>query len=186
MRVIAGSAKGTKLSAPHGLQTRPTSGRVKEAFFSIIGERVLDAFFLDLFSGSGALGIEALSRGSLYTVFVEKEPTCVQVIRNNLNRCRLMERAMIVKEDVSRALALLSARSLKFSLVYIDPPYKFRPLSGLLTDLDKMNVLLPGCLLTLERAGRERVDWTDLQAYTPLQCKKYGDTLLHFLEYSGI
>lgn len=121
MRVIAGSRKGHKLLAPRGRATRPTSDRVRENVFNLVGP-VEGARVLDLFAGSGALGIEALSRGAASAVFVEQAPEAVRTIERNLDRLRLAG-ARVVRGDVLRAIAQEVAAGAEYDLVLVDPPY---------------------------------------------------------------
>jgi 16S rRNA (guanine966-N2)-methyltransferase len=127
MRVIAGSRKGHKLAAPRGLDTRPTSDRVRENVFNLVGP-VDDARVLDLFAGSGAMGIEALSRGAVSAVFVEHDADAVRTIERNLDRLRLTG-ARVVRGDVLRTIAQEAAVGAKYDLVLVDPP------SGMLTEI---------------------------------------------------
>lgn len=119
MRVIAGSAKGTPLESVPGSSTRPISDRVKEAVFDILGEAVVEAKVLDLFAGTGSVGIEALSRGARYAVFVEQAPRATATIRANLYRTGLQAGARIVQADVFR---FLTGEPEPFDLIYIAPP----------------------------------------------------------------
>lgn len=125
MRVIAGSRKGHKLAAPRGLDTRPTSDRVRENVFNLVGP-VDGARVLDLFAGSGALGIEALSRGATSAVFVEHDPEAVRTIERNLDKLRLTG-ARVVHGDAVRAIAQEAAAGAKYDLVLVDPPYGMLP-----------------------------------------------------------
>jgi 16S rRNA (guanine966-N2)-methyltransferase len=118
VRVIAGSRKGHKLAAPRGLDTRPTSDRVRENIFNILGP-VDDANVLDLYAGSGAMGLEALSRGAASAVFVERDQQAVRTIERNLDKLRL--RGTVLRQD---ALAALAAEKRKYDLVFVDPPYE--------------------------------------------------------------
>ena len=127
MRVIAGSRKGHKLAAPRGLDTRPTSDRVRENIFNLVGP-VDDTKVLDLFAGSGALGIEALSRGAANAVFVEHDADAVRTIEQNLDRLRLTG-ARVVRGDVLWAIAQDATAGAKYDLVLVDPPY------GMLTEI---------------------------------------------------
>ena len=122
MRVIAGSRKGHKLAAPRGLDTRPTSDRVRENMFNLVGA-LDDAKVLDLFAGSGALGIEALSRGAASAVFVEQDADAVRTIERNLDRLRLTG-ARVVHGDALRTIAQEAAAGAKYDLVLVDPPYE--------------------------------------------------------------
>ncbi|PWH18025.1 MAG: 16S rRNA (guanine(966)-N(2))-methyltransferase RsmD [Ardenticatenia bacterium] len=120
MRVIAGSAKGHRLYAVPGGETRPITDRVKESLFNILGERIVGARVLDLFAGTGAVGIEALSRGAAHAVFVDKSSAALRTVRRNLEHTRLLERATLVQADVFRYLA--GPIEQPFHLIYVAPP----------------------------------------------------------------
>jgi 16S rRNA (guanine966-N2)-methyltransferase len=121
MRIIAGTRKGHTIDAPPGRSTRPTSDRVRENVFNILGP-VDDAVVLDLYAGSGAMGLEALSRGAAQAVFVERDPDAVRAIERNLDRLRL--RGTVLRQDV---LAVLAGENRKYDLVFVDPPYDMYP-----------------------------------------------------------
>ena len=122
MRVIAGSARSLKLKTPDGLDTRPTTDRIKETLFNIIGPTVYDSIFLDLFSGSGGIGIEALSRGAKEAVFVENDPKAMRCIKDNLRFTRLEPKAVTMTTDVMNALYRLEGEKI-FDIIFMDPPY---------------------------------------------------------------
>lgn len=122
MRVIAGSAKSLRLKTPEGFDTRPTADRIKETLFNMIGTNMFDCVFLDLFSGSGGIGIEALSRGAKEAVFVEKSPKAMACIKENLRFTRLEARAMTMTADVMDALYRLEGEKV-FDYIFMDPPY---------------------------------------------------------------
>lgn len=125
MRVIAGNARGVRLVAPTGLQTRPTSDRVREALFSIIENRIMlaDAVILDICAGTGALGVEALSRNAAFCCFIEKERRATEAIRKNLTAAKATGRARILEMDALKALRMLAEEKVRFDLVFFDPPY---------------------------------------------------------------
>lgn len=123
MRVIAGSARRLLLKTIDGLDTRPTTDRIKETLFNMLQNDVPGSSFLDLFSGSGAIGIEALSRGAKSAVFVEKNPKAVECIRENLRTTKLEEKAMVMSCDVNAALTRLEGKDRIFDIVFMDPPY---------------------------------------------------------------
>ena len=123
MRVVSGSARGCKLSSPEGMDTRPTTDRIKETLFNIISPEIYDCRFLDVFSGSGAIGIEALSRGAQKAVFVENAQSAIKVIEANLEKTRLKDKAEILKTDALKAVEMLKAKNEKFDIVFMDPPY---------------------------------------------------------------
>jgi 16S rRNA (guanine(966)-N(2))-methyltransferase RsmD len=123
MRIISGSARGLKLKAPEGLKTRPTTDRIKESLFNILAPYLLDCRFLDLFSGSGAIGLEALSRGAEKAVFVDSGEESISVIKHNVTAARLMQNAEIMRCDVATAIERLASKGEKFDLIFMDPPY---------------------------------------------------------------
>ena len=120
MRVIAGSARRLLLKTPEGMETRPTTDRIKETLFNMIQDDLYHCQFLDLFSGSGAIGIEALSRGARQAVFVENHPDAVETIRSNLNTTRLEEQAIVMNCDVMTALKRLEERGFSFDFIFMD------------------------------------------------------------------
>src|SRR4051794_27503465 len=129
MRVVAGRVKGHRLQAPRGMDTRPTSDKVREAIFGMLRDDVVDQTVLDLFAGTGALGIEALSRGAASAVFVERRPPACQSIRANLKHTRLEGEARVLCLPVERALTMLEE---PFGLILLDPPYAYPELPGIL------------------------------------------------------
>jgi 16S rRNA (guanine(966)-N(2))-methyltransferase RsmD len=176
MRVIAGSRKGHKLVAPQGLDTRPTSDRVRENIFNLVGP-VDDAKVLDLFAGSGALGIEALSRGAATAVFVEQDVEAVRAIESNLDRLRLTG-ARVVRGDVPRTIAQEATAGAKYDLVLVDPPY------GMLTEIQPRlarhlpPLLAADGLLVVETDAR-----TEPELPLPLRTsRKYGQTRVTLFE----
>jgi 16S rRNA (guanine966-N2)-methyltransferase len=176
VRVIAGSRKGHKLAAPHGLETRPTSDRVRENIFNLIGP-VDGARVLDLFAGSGALGIEALSRGAASAVFVEHDPDALRTIEHNLDRLRLTG-ARVVRGDVLRAIAQEANAGAKYDLVLVDPPY------GMLTDIQPRlarhlpQLLTADGLIVVEADAR-----VDPELPLPIRTsRKYGQTRVTLFE----
>ena len=124
MRVISGSARGTKLNSIESLSTRPTLDRVKESVFNIIQNKIQDSVILDLFAGSGAIAIEFLSRGAQKAYLCEKNPMAVKMIYNNIEKTRTNSNALVIAKDYKKALELFRQQELKFDFVYIDPPYQ--------------------------------------------------------------
>jgi 16S rRNA (guanine966-N2)-methyltransferase len=155
MRIIAGSRKGARIFAPAGADTRPTGDRVREAAFNLIGPgRVEGASVLDLFAGSGAMGLEALSRGAAEAVFVESDPDACRAINRNLDKLGL-EGATVLCQDVLRALRTDAAAGSRYDLVLVDPPYEM--FSSLQNALIRYlpTVLQSDGLLVLETAARD-------------------------------
>ncbi len=175
MRVIAGSAKGHPLSAPTGRGTRPTADRVREAVFSSLQAVVAGSRVLDLYAGSGALGIEALSRGAVRATFVERNRAACRIIDDNLTVTRVGDRAEVVQADVRAALRRLADDGVVVDLVFLDPPYQvdgdeLDEVLGLLVP-----VLADTALVRLEQSAKAGdVDWP-----APLlagRVRRYGDT----------
>ena len=123
MRVIAGSARSLPLKTVPGMNVRPTTDRIKETLFNILSPYIPGARFLDLFSGSGAIGIEALSRGAREAVFIEKDRRALECIRDNLSFTKLKDKARVIPSDVLRALGSLREEKQPFELIFMDPPY---------------------------------------------------------------
>lgn len=124
MRVIAGSARRTNLVCPSGSQTRPTTDRIKETLFNILQNEIYDARFLDLFSGSGGIGIEALSRGAKECVFVENSREAVSCIKTNLEKTHFQKQSQLMAMDVMQAIRRLETQSESFDIIFMDPPYR--------------------------------------------------------------
>ncbi|WP_318504915.1 16S rRNA (guanine(966)-N(2))-methyltransferase RsmD [Bacillus sp. T3] len=137
MRVVSGICKGKSLKAVPGNSTRPTTDKVKEAIFNIIGPYFSGGIGLDLFAGSGGLGIEAISRGLDQVIFVDREGKAIQTIKENIVACGLEKHAEIYRNDASRALKAIVKRELKFDVIFLDPPYKKQQLLDVLTDMDR-------------------------------------------------
>jgi 16S rRNA (guanine966-N2)-methyltransferase len=179
MRVIAGSAKGTQLQPVPGVGTRPITDRVKEAVFDILGMDVIDARLLDLFAGTGSVGIEALSRGAARAVFVEKQAKAVATIRDNLSRTRLQANARVVKADVFK---FLTGDPEPFDLVFIAPPqYQNLWSKTLRTLAEHPGWLKPDGLAIVQIFPKE---WEPL-TLTNLELtekRQYGSTLICFYE----
>jgi 16S rRNA (guanine(966)-N(2))-methyltransferase RsmD len=179
MRIVAGTFRGRRLLAPRGQEIRPTSDRVREAIFSIIGPAVAGARVLDLFAGTGALGLEALSRGAEEAVFVDQSVKAVRLIRSNAELCGVLGRVSIVHEPINQALRRLGGRGKTFDLVFMDPPYGKGFVQKTLSDL--AGVARDETLVVAEQGARdllppplEEQDWLRVQE------RKYGDTVVSF------
>jgi len=176
MRVIGGELRGRRLRAPAGLSTRPTGARIREAWFSAISEHVSGARVLDLFAGSGALGIEALSRGAKLVRFVESNRAAVNVLRANIQALELEARAQVLRGDVFRALSQSDAESGTFELALADPPYG----KGLARKLVEVWLKEPFADMLCVEHGRSELDGTQA-----VWKRSYGDTQLSFFIVPG-
>jgi 16S rRNA (guanine966-N2)-methyltransferase len=172
MRVIAGRWGGRRLQSPPGAATRPTSDRVREALFSVLGGRVEDSRVLDLFAGCGALGLEALSRGAAEATFVDSAPAAIRAIRSNLEA--LGGEAEVRRADARRFLGGASAAGRHYDLVFLDPPYRMAKRLGDELTAALPAVLAPGAAVVTESDRRAALD-LDLPL---IDERRYGDTLI--------
>lgn len=174
MRVITGTARGVQLKTPDGMVTRPTTDRVKEAMFSIIHFDLPGASVLDLFGGTGQLGIEALSRGAKSAVFVDTgEPAC-RLIRENLKRARMEGQGRVVRSDY---LDYLNRSKEQFDIILLDPPYAEVFLENALKRITEIDILRSGGIIVAERPLGKELPW-EFPGYERSKDYKYGKTLL--------
>lgn len=174
MRVIAGKAKGMQLHTPDGMLTRPTTDRVKEALFSILQFDLPGAKVLDLFGGTGQLGIEALSRGAASAVFVDSRREACQLIRTNLEKTHLASDARVVQSDY---LEYLNRCREKFNLILLDPPYAEVFLENSIKRITEIDILQQGGIIAAERPLGKELPW-EFQGFTRSKDYKYGKILL--------
>lgn len=178
--MIAGVAKGRRLKAPPGRETRPSGDKLKEALFSSLGEAVSGASVLDLFAGTGALGIEALSRGAAFATFVEKQSSAAGVIAENLERTGLAGKGLVVQAPVERYLASSPADA--FDLVLLDPPYVLGLPSSVLEMLQTGGFVRPGSIVVAETPA-QKIPFEPPPSYALRSEKRYGDSALVTLEF---
>ena len=174
MRVITGKARGVQLKTPEGMQTRPTADRVKEALFSIINFDLPGARVLDLFGGTGQLGIEALSRGANSAVFVDAREDACKLIRENLRRTKLEGQGSVVRSDY---LDYLHRCRERFDIIILDPPYAEVFLENALKCITEIDILQTGGIIVTERPLGKDLPCT-FEGYTRSKDYKYGQTLL--------
>lgn len=174
MRVITGKARGVQLKTPEGMQTRPTTDRVKEALFSIIHFEIPGARVLDLFGGTGQLGIEALSRGAASAVFVDAREESCRLIRENLKRTKLEGEGKVVRSDY---LAYLNRCTDRFDIILLDPPYAEVFLENALKRITEIDILETNGIIVAERPLGKELPW-EFEGYTRSKDYKYGNTLL--------
>ena len=174
MRVVSGKAKGISLKTPDGILTRPTADRVKEAMFSIIQFDVPGARVLDLFGGTGQLGIEAISRGAKNAVFVDSREDACRLIRENLKRANMLSEGTVVRSDY---LAYLTRCKDSFDIVLLDPPYAEEFLENSLKLITEIDILQSGGIIIAERPLGKELPW-EFPGYSRSRDYKYGKTLL--------
>ena len=181
MRVIAGSARRIGLVTPQGDGTRPTTDRIKETLFNILSPSLADASFLDLFAGSGCIGIEALSRGAASAVFVDRDGDAIACIEENLRRTHLAERATVRREPALGALSRLEGRGEAFDFIFLDPPY------GKGLEREVITYLADSCLVNdqtwiiVEAKTEEDFSWVDALGFEIDREKVYGTNKHLFL-----
>jgi len=180
MRIISGTSKGRKLITPKRYSLRPTCDRVKESLFNILGSEVEGKVVLDLFAGTGNLGIEALSRGAERVIFVEKGRQALQIIQTNLNQFGLADRSEILPKDVNRAIGILKQRGECFDLILMDPPYEKGLIQRTLMKLNTHPIYHGDSILVIEHNRREPLPHI-LDEWNLIRQQKIGDTLLSFL-----
>ncbi|MGG5253063.1 16S rRNA (guanine(966)-N(2))-methyltransferase RsmD [Neobacillus sp. SM06] len=152
MRVVSGNCKGKALKGVPGNTTRPTTDKVKEAIFNMIGPYFNGGTALDLFAGSGGLGIEALSRGVDRAIFVDRDAKAIQIIHENIKSCQLENRSEVYRNDADRALKAVMKRGVVFDFVFLDPPYKKQQLINVLTKIDEYSLLHNGGMIVCEHS----------------------------------
>lgn len=182
MRIIGGDFRGRKLLPIRGRHIRPTSDRTRESVFNILRHRVRDARVLDLFAGTGALGIEALSRGAASAVFIDLAGKAVAAIQANIDRVGLTEKARIIRWDIRKNLAPLERESPAFDLVFMDPPYADHLAEKSLKHLADSGVLRPGAVVVIEHAGDEPLPET-VWGFTRTDRRRYGKSFVTFMNY---
>jgi len=184
MRVISGKARGKSIKAPRGKNTRPITAMIKEALFNVIGPDVAGSRWLDLFAGSGAVGIEALSRGARQVVFIDADKTAVDIIRDNLRHCGLEKEAEVFRNDVFRATRLLLKRSQHFDYIYIDPPFTNEAIFiPVLKDLVSSGLLEVDGTLVIRTPRRFKVP-DSIEGMAVNRSDQYGESTLHYYGYN--
>lgn len=181
MRVIAGKARRTQLKTIEGMETRPTTDRIKETLFNMISHGLCDCKFLDLFAGSGGIGIEAISRGAEKAVFVEKNPKAATCIRENLKITRMESQGEVIVTDVISALKRLEGREV-FEYVFMDPPYNQLLEKQVLEYLADSDLLAEDALLIVEASLEADFSYLEELGYTVVKRKEYKTNVHMFLE----
>ena len=178
VRVISGSARGLKLNTPGDDRVRPTTDRVKESMFNIVQDWVYDSQVLDLFAGSGALGIEALSRGASQAVFCDNSPDSIKIIKSNIEKARVVDRSQIVSGDFKRCLRDMWTKNQSFDMIFVDPPYYEGLFEEVLDTIRSCKILKKDGIVIVEHDAKRPIGRVEgLGVYKE---KKYGITMLTF------
>lgn len=179
MRVIAGEYKGRRLDRIKGTDIRPTSDKVKESLFNILGDAVIDSAFLDLFGGTGGIGIEALSRGAKHVVFIDSDIKSIKVLRGNLNRLNINDCVEVYNAGYSTAISKLYKFGKKFDIIFIDPPYSIGLAESALKEIDNNPILSQSGLIIVEHDSKEDMP-QKVGKLSLYRVKKYGNIVLSF------
>ncbi|SEJ07599.1 16S rRNA (guanine(966)-N(2))-methyltransferase RsmD [Propionispira arboris] len=175
MRIITGKAKGCKLKTPKGMSTRPTADRIKESLFNILNADIAGTHVLDIFAGTGNLGLEALSRGAIDAVFIDQSVDSVNIIKQNAEHTKLTEATEIIKCDVFTAMKKLQRLGKKFDIVFCDPPYNKNLCQKALLLFDEMDLLTSEALVIMEHAAEDSLE-LNLQNIVLFRNQRYGAT----------
>jgi len=181
MRVIAGEFKGRKLTCLAGKKIRPTSDRIREALFSILLQKIDNALVLDLFAGTGALGIEALSRGAAKSIFVDISKQAIQIINKNIELLKLEKRTKVIECDASTVFSSNILEDFKFDLIFVDPPYNKGFLQSTLMNIDLLKIMGDDSIIIVEHSKHAN----NLQKMPELDFfdkKTYGNTSISFFK----
>jgi 16S rRNA (guanine(966)-N(2))-methyltransferase RsmD len=183
VRIIAGTAKGRIIKSNKGLETRPTLDRVREAVFNVIGETIVNSSFLDLFAGTGAIGIEALSRGAKMCCFNDRDKKAFEIIKQNTQLCKVDEKAKIYNMDVYRFIPFMKDNfQEKFDIVYIDPPYAENFYNPVISLIEENFITSENSLIICETNKNTQLQ----ESYKFIELvkqKKYGDTLIWYYKW---
>jgi len=181
MRVISGKARGKKLESLEGMNTRPTLDRVKEALFNIIQFDIVDKDVLDLFAGSGAIGIEAISRGAKSVTFCDNSIDAIKVIQTNIKNTRSTEQATVLHKDYIATLKYLAEKQCEFDIIYLDPPYKTDFANKAIEQIIHLNLLSKDGIIILETDDTEKEKAIKHKQIEIFDKRRYGRVILIFI-----
>lgn len=182
MRIISGIARGTKLYTLDGINTRPTLDRIKEPLFNILNFKLQDAVVLDLFAGSGALGLESISRGARMAIFCEHNRNAASIVEKNIEKTKFIEKSLLIKSDFEVAIKEIEKKKIKLDVVFLDPPYKTDLIFRSIKQILNSDVLNENAIIILETDEPDRIqnDIRDLNV-SIFDIRKYGRVSLIFL-----
>lgn len=181
MRVIGGTFKGRRLVAPAGRAIRPTADRIKESVFNILSGNIRNRRVLDLFAGTGALGIEAISRGAAFALFVDQATSALEAIGHNIRNLGLDVQTRVIHGNILNGLNCLSSVPQAFDLVFLDPPYATHAVAPALANLVASGSLGPGACIVIEHSTREPID-PPVDTLSLVDRRRYGKTLVSFMK----
>lgn len=179
MRIIAGDARGRRINALPGRATRPTSDRVKESLFNILGDRVPDAKVLDLFAGTGNLGLECISRGAKFCIFIDYSREAVKIVRENISLLKYEDNCEVYNNDAMTALDILKRRGIKFDIIFVDPPYHKDAIPPILKKLAENDVIDKNGIVAAEHDIKDILP-EKVYELTKIKQSVYGNTVISF------
>jgi 16S rRNA (guanine966-N2)-methyltransferase len=182
VRIIAGEFRGRRLQTPRGRNIRPTSDRVREAIFNVIAARIIEANVLDLFAGTGALGLEALSRGAARATFIDNHIEAIRLIEENIGLCGVKDRTVVMRRAILPSLAVLAAQPANaagFHLVFLDPPYGQNQVPVVLERLTALKLVPPTALAVAEHHRKDAIP-SRCGRWHKTKERRYGDTLISY------
>ncbi len=182
MRIIGGSRRGKKLYRPRGLSIRPTADRVRESIFNIIHQQIAGASVLDLFAGTGAMGLEALSRGAACATFIDNHTAALTLTEKNIENCKWRQQTTTIRWDIRRNLNCIKSPPVLYDLVFIDPPYSLKLTTTTLAHLDHARALTGGARIIAEHTTEDPIA-DNINAFVFEDQRAYGKTLVSFLRY---
>jgi 16S rRNA (guanine966-N2)-methyltransferase len=182
MRVIAGKARRLQLKAPEGFETRPTTDKTKETLFNILNPYLADSDFLDIFSGSGAIGIEALSRGAKYAAFIEDNKAALECIKANLRTTKLEEQADVIAHSALEAIRILEIKGKVFDVIFMDPPYNLSLEKEVLLALQKSNIIYCDTIIVVEASLNTDFSYLEDTKFRIYKKKEYKSSQHVFIE----
>ena len=179
LRVISGKVRGLKLDTPKNEYVRPTTDRVKESLFNIINPYIIDSNVLDLFAGTGSLGIECLSRGASSATFVDVSKESINIVKSNIKKARVENESIILNLDFKNAIDRLKIQNKKFDIIFMDPPYYKNMFIDALSNIDEADLLCDDGIIVVEHDTKDKfVD--NIGRLEKTRDKKYGNTTLTF------
>lgn len=176
MRIVSGEFRGIRLNSLPGQNTRPTSDKVKESLFNIIGPYFSGGNALDLFAGSGNLGLEALSRGLDFAIFIEKNPSALQVIKKNVKKLRLEKQTEVLRRDAFKSIRQIAKKEMTFKFIFIDPPYHFKDIHKILEEILTHKILEDKGLIIYEHSSE--IKSPEHESLFKLRELEYGATAI--------
>ena len=186
MRIISGSARGTKLFTLEGIETRPTLDRIKESLFSIVQNKLIDAEILDLFAGSGALGLECLSRGAKFCIFSDSSKKAIGIINQNIEKTKMTDKSLVIQANFENVLKKVATQGKKFDLIFLDPPYESNLIDKSIKIILELNLLKNEGIIIAETDQLELLlDKIKELEIEIIDIRKYGRVKLVFLNRKG-